>query len=286
LSVFGDIPKGFPELPILNQGELPALTQREKYGGLFYLGIGGLLVLVVLVGWFSYGVWSIRDVFTDVYMLHDSTRPEAERDQAAFRLTPNARLNDTQLMQMSLERDLPDLARYLLAEAVSTDAVAHDPRSYALTVARSPDWPDWLRLLLTRRLAYGVGRGYAIPREPLEELARHADPMITLWATYALAELADADPRWVAELWIWPRSGCAIDTPRRPRSGRGGTSRMGDWSRRPSNDPQPVQRFSSKVSRTQLRADLDERCWMMSRGCSEPRSSRRVSVRRAVDRPR
>ena len=40
-------------------------------------------------------------------------------------------------MEMSLKRDVPDLARYLLAESVSTDAVAHDPRSFALTVARS-----------------------------------------------------------------------------------------------------------------------------------------------------
>jgi hypothetical protein len=200
LSVFGDSPNGFPKLPILNQAELPALTQREKYGGLFYLGIGGLLVLIALVGWFSYSVWAIRDVFTDVYLLHDSTRSEAERAQAAFRLSQNARLNDTQLMQMCLERDLPDLARYLLAQAVSTDAVAHDPWSYAFTVARSPDWPDWLRLLLSRRLAYGAGRGYAIPRDPLAELARHADPTISLWAIYALAELPDADARWGAEL--------------------------------------------------------------------------------------
>jgi hypothetical protein len=200
LSVFGDSPNGFPKLPILSQAELPALTQREKYGGLFYLGIGGLLVLIALVGWFSYSVWAVRDVFTDVYLLHDATRPQADRNQAAFRLTQNARLNDTQLMQMSLERDLPDLARYLLAEAVSTDAVAHDPRSYALSMARSPDWPDWLRLVLARRLAYGAGRGYAIPRDPVEELARHADPMISLWATCALAELAGADPVGTAKL--------------------------------------------------------------------------------------
>jgi hypothetical protein len=200
LSVLGDRPNGFPKLPILNQAELPALSQREKYGGLFYLGIGGLLVLIALVGWFSYSVWAIRDVFADVYLLHDSTRPEAERVQAAFRLTQNGRLNDTQLMQMGLERDLPDLARYLLAESVSTDAVALDPWSYAFTVARSPDWPDWLRLLLSRRLAYGAGRGYAIPRDPLEELARRTDPMVSLWAISALAELPVADPRWVAEL--------------------------------------------------------------------------------------
>jgi hypothetical protein len=200
LSVFGESPDGFPKLPILSQADLPALNQREKYGGLFYLGIGGLLVLVVLVGWFSYSVWAIRDVFTDVYLLHDATRPEAERARTAFRLTRNANLNDTQLMQMSLERDLPGLARYLLAEAVSTDAVANDPRTYAVTVARSPDWPDWLRLLLMRRLAYGASRGYAVPRDSLEELARHADPMIGLWATYALANGPDADPRGLAEL--------------------------------------------------------------------------------------
>ena len=59
--------------------------------------------------------------------------------------------------------------------------------AYALTVARSPDWPDWLRLLLCARLAYGAARGYAIPREALDELAHHADPMIGLWAACALA---------------------------------------------------------------------------------------------------
>ena len=41
--------------------------------------------------------------------------------------------------------------------------MARDPRAYALTVALSQDWPDWLRLVLSRRLAYGATRGYAIP---------------------------------------------------------------------------------------------------------------------------
>ena len=186
-------PRHFPKLPILNQSELPALNQREKYGGLFYLGIGGLLVLIVLVSWFSFNVWNLRDVWRDVYALHDGSRPEAERIQAAFRLSRDSRLGDAQLMEMSLDRRIPDLARYLLAEAVSTDAVARDPRSYAFTVARSPDWPDWLRLVLARRLAYGAGRGYEIPREALDELAKHTDPMIALWAKYALAESPDGD---------------------------------------------------------------------------------------------
>ena len=80
-------------------------------------------------------------------------------------------MTDRQLMEICLRRDLPDLARYLLAEAVSTEAVARDPRAFALTVARSPDWPDWLRLVLSRRLAYGATRGYAIPEVALDELA-------------------------------------------------------------------------------------------------------------------
>ena len=101
---------------------------------------------------------------------------------------------------MSLRRDVPDVARYLLAESVSTDAIARDPRSYALSVARSPEWPNWLRLLFARRLAYGAARGYAIPREALAELAGHADPMVVLWADCALALMADPDQKSAARL--------------------------------------------------------------------------------------
>jgi len=199
LSVFGASPNGFPKLPIIN-APAPARSQREKYGGLFYLGIAGLAIVVVLVAWFAHGVWRLRDVWADVYVLHDRARTEADRIQAAFRLSRDRRLNDSQLMETCLRRDLPDLARYLLAEAVSTEAVARDPRAYALTVARSSDWPDWLRLVLARRLAYGAVRGYAIPREPLDELAHHADPMIGLWATCALALPPGAETRRRTEL--------------------------------------------------------------------------------------
>ena len=96
---------------------------------------------------------------------------------------------------MCLRRDLPDLARYLLAESISTDAVARDPRSFALTVARSPGWPDWLRLLFTRQLAFGAARGYAIRARQLSELAGHSDPMIVLWADCALSFMPDPDQK-------------------------------------------------------------------------------------------
>lgn len=204
----GDGRPRFPELPILNAGEVPtpvaapARGQREKYGALFYLGIAGLVVLLALIGWFGHGLWTNRDIWADVYVLNDAKRLEDDRLDAALRLSRNPRLDDGARMEMALRKDLPPLARYLLAESVTTDLVAHDPRSYALTVARSEGWPIWLRLLLARRLAYGAGRGYAIPREALDELRRQSDPMIRLWATYALAvpPRPDPDPAMAAEL--------------------------------------------------------------------------------------
>jgi hypothetical protein len=198
LSVFDNGPFPFPKLPILSQAEIPPpprLSQREKYGGLFYVGIAGLVLLCLMVGWFAYGFWSLRDVWEDVYVLHNPKRSELDRIQAAFRLSHDPRVNDGQRMEICLRRDVPDLARYLLAEAISTDAVASDPRSFSLAVARSSDWPDWLRLLLARRLLYGAVRRYAIPPEALDELAGHSDPMIGVWAKSTLALLeARSDP--------------------------------------------------------------------------------------------
>ena len=98
--------------------------------------------MIALVSWFGYSFWQLRDIWADVYVLHNRERPESERISAALRLSRDARVNDAQLMEMGLERDLPPLARYLLAEAVSTEAVARDPRGFALTVARVPTGPS------------------------------------------------------------------------------------------------------------------------------------------------
>lgn len=196
----GDGRPRFPDLPILNPGEVPtpvappARGQREKYGALFYLGIAGLALLVALIAWFGYGLWSNRDIWADVYALNDAKRPESDRLEAALRLSRNPRLDDGARMEMALRRDLPPLARYLLAESVSTEPLAHDPRSYSLAVARSEGWPDWLRLLLATNLAFGAGRGYDIPREALDELRHHPDPMIRLQATYSMAVLSRSGP--------------------------------------------------------------------------------------------
>jgi hypothetical protein len=199
LSGPGLTPGGFPELPIITP-PVSARSQREKYGGLFFLGIAGLIVLVALLAWFAYGVWSHRDLWAEIYVLHDAKQPEIERVRAAYRLSRDDRLSDDARRDMALERTLPDLARYLLAESVSTEEVARDPRAFALAAARSPDWPDWLRLLWARRIAYGAARGYAIPREAVTELAQHSDPMIRVWAYYTFAVTPGSDATMAAEL--------------------------------------------------------------------------------------
>jgi hypothetical protein len=186
----------FPPLLIVTP-DSPRRTEREKYGGLFYLGLLGLITILALVGWFAYGVWSMRHVWRAIYVLHDEHHSEAERIEVAYTLGRDPRLNQRQLWEMSLRKPLPSLARYALAEALTAEATSADPRGYALTVARSPGWPDWLRVLLLRPMAYAAARGVAFPRAPLDELRRHPDPVVGLWAAFVLAEVdcQAADPR-------------------------------------------------------------------------------------------
>jgi hypothetical protein len=195
----GDGRQGFPTLPIIS-ADPPPRTERQKYGGLFYLGIAGLVLLAIMIGWFSYRVWQLRDVWAEIYVLHDAKRSESARVESAVRLSRDRRVTDHQLMEICLRRDLPDRARYVLAEAVSTEAVARDPRAYGLAVSLSQDWPDWLRLVLSRRLAYGATRGYAIPEIALDQLSKQSDPMIQLWARYSLAMLPGIKSNAAAEL--------------------------------------------------------------------------------------
>ena len=204
MSGFGDGQRGFPKLPIIvidpQPASQPPRTERDKYGGLLYLGIGGLVVMTAMIAWFAYSVWGLRDVWAQVYAIHDAKRSDAERVESAVRLSHDPRVTDDQLMTICLDRSVPDKARYVLAEAVSTEVAARDPRAYSLAVALSPDWPDWLRLLLARRLAYGASRGYGIAQVALEELSKHSDPMIRLWALYSEAVLPDSKSDAAAKL--------------------------------------------------------------------------------------
>ena len=106
-------------------------------------------------------------------------------------MSRDPRFNQRQLWDTALNRKLPPLARYVVAEALTSEAVEADPRGYAVAVAQSEGWPDWLRLLLLRPMAYHAATGRPLPRESLDELTRHADPAIGLWATFTLAASGD-----------------------------------------------------------------------------------------------
>lgn len=180
-------PFSFPPLPVVSPP--PArLSTREKYGSLFYLGLAGLAVALGLVGWFAQGVWAMREVWSNVYVLHDESRPERERVVAARALSRDPRVNQRQRWDICLRKPLPAPARYVLAESLTAEAATGDPRAYALMIARSPDWPEWLRLLLTRPLAYAAIEGAEFPRVALDELRANPDQAVSLWASFVLTQ--------------------------------------------------------------------------------------------------
>ncbi|MBX6314606.1 MAG: hypothetical protein IRY99_17085 [Isosphaeraceae bacterium] len=174
------------DLPIINNPEpFERRTMADRYGSFYYLGLAGLVVLVGLVAWFGYQIWSLRGVWANIYVLNDPRRPEAERVNAAWALSRDPRVTPRQRWDLCLSRTPPDLGRYLLAESLTSTAVEADPSAYAKAVAYSEGWPIWLRLLLVRPLAYAAGEGERLPNAPLDALRHHHDPIIALWATYA-----------------------------------------------------------------------------------------------------
>jgi hypothetical protein len=180
-------------------------SAAERYGGLFYFGVGGLAVVLVLVGWFAREVYRMRGVWRAVYVLHDASRPADDRIQAAHALTREPNVSARQLWDIALRTDLPPLARYLVAEALPAGAATSDPRGYALAVARSPGWPDWLRVLLARPMAYAAVGGTRFPPEALVEARRaFPDPSLHAWLLTAQArnevESKPAGPTAVATL--------------------------------------------------------------------------------------
>jgi hypothetical protein len=177
------------DLPIVTPDPTPARGQVEKYGGLYHLGIVGLVILVGLVTWFGVGLWNLRSVFRSTYVLHDPSRSEAERIQAALDLSQDPRATQRQYRDISLRTGLPPLARYLIAESLTSGIVAEDPRGYTLMVARSRGWPGFLRILAVRPLAYAADEGLAIPPAVVSELADDPDPILRLWVAFALRAL-------------------------------------------------------------------------------------------------
>lgn len=185
----------FPVLTIITP-DPPRRSTAERYGGLFYLGIGGLFVMLALLTWFGWSAWNLRAVWRNVYVLHEESRPESERIQAAYDLGHDPNVNQRQLWDVALRKPLPDLARYLIAESLTAEAAIADPRAYGIAVAKSEGWPDWLRLLLVRPMAYASALGLPIEKPALIELSKNPDRFIALWAVAALAIGPGHDPEY------------------------------------------------------------------------------------------
>ncbi len=181
-------PSTWPKLPILPAESIPRRTEAARYGALYYVGIAGLIFLVGWVGWFAYEAWELRDLWGQIYAVGDPNLDDGDRVQAASRLVTNPDASEATLGGLSLDRRLPPMARYLLAEGLTAETASADPRGYGLAVARSQGWPDWLRLLRLRPIAYAAASGGAVEPAALAELAKHEDQAIATWAVYALAE--------------------------------------------------------------------------------------------------
>jgi len=193
----------FPSLPIVTPGpdpEPPRRSQGERYGALLYLGAGGLAVAVGLVVWFGWSAWALRGLWSEIYVLNDPARGEAERVAAAYALARGPAANQRQRWDLALRTGLPPLARYVVAESLTAEAAVPDPGGYGLSVARSEGWPGWLRLILARPIAYAAALDLPVARGPLAELRHGPDPTLALWADYALAEGDDGDPAAAADL--------------------------------------------------------------------------------------
>jgi hypothetical protein len=181
------------DLPIVTPDPVPpSRTAPEKYGSLYYLGLAGLVVLIALVAWFGIGLWSLRGVLAHVYVLHDARRSDSERIAAAHALSRDPSFTGQQAWDIALRRDLPPLARYLVAETLTPAIVTAEPRSYTLRVARSRGWPSWLRVLAVRPIAYAADDNVPLPSEALRDLPGD-DSAVGLWSSYVRAAHSPAD---------------------------------------------------------------------------------------------
>jgi len=153
-----------------------------------------------MVANFAYRIYVTRDLWVAIYVLGNPGFSEPERLRAAWALTHHPDANDVQRMELAFNKSLPDLGRYIVAEGLTTEAIRSDPKAYALMVAKSEGWPNWLRLILIRPMAYGVGEGYRIAWEPLDLLRHNKDQAVGLWATYTRAAMGTGEPEAAADL--------------------------------------------------------------------------------------
>lgn len=182
----------FPKLTILPDTPAPAqprLSNAEKYGSLYWLGISGLVFSIGLVGWFAWSLLAMRTVWQAVYVLHDTSSPTEERMAAAESLLADPRVQPAQIQPMIFRPTLPDKARYLLAEGLEKAVSPADARQMLAVLAtrNASSPPNWLRGHLARLAAVTIPADARFPAEAFRNLLTDEDPIVADWAAFALA---------------------------------------------------------------------------------------------------
>ncbi len=183
-----------PPLTILPTGpDRPARRPSDIFGSFYYLAVAGLLVLVAWLAWFGYQAWSLRDLWRDVAVVHDSTESEGARVAAARRLVTDPRFEPRQVWDILIEDELPPRVRFALADGLPAEVALLEPRVYLGALAGRGSWPSWLRSVLILKAARVAEKGAAWPRGPIETLGTDADPAVRLLASFLAAACFD-DP--------------------------------------------------------------------------------------------
>jgi hypothetical protein len=194
-------PFDFPKLPILPDSdkppEQPRLSNLQKYGGLYWLGIGGLVVSVLLVGWFAIQLWLLRDVWREIYVLHNKDLADDRRIAAATFLAKHPRVEAAQIQPMIFRRSLPDQARLLLAEGLKKTDTATSARQMLglLETEGATSPPDYLRGHLARLAALNIPADDRFPVDLFRRMMADRDSAVAAWCAYGLTRSTGADDR-------------------------------------------------------------------------------------------
>ena len=193
-------PSPLPSLPIINP-DLPARSSREKYGLLFTFGIvgaggpggpGGLVRLPGVDRCATSGPASISCTI--------KRSPRRNAFRPPLPAEPRSPDGAVQLWDLSLRGDFPTWPAWFWPMGSASTmwprilrAMSRPSREARIGPAGSA-WP-WPAPWPTRR------RGATpISRERLGELCRTGDPILRLWALYALAVQPRPDPQTVVEI--------------------------------------------------------------------------------------